>query len=270
MAGPCYDSPMRLTLPLAALALFATLALPAVARAAAVAAVADSGMLLLFEGPTVVAREEFRWTTEGDSVRVFAAHTRSFLDEAKVRQRFEKRMELVVDGRDFGLRSYTSNQTFLDRTVVRGIVPEDTLFTYYSEVDGACSAIRLVRPPGRLYVLDSGMFTLFDVLCRSVAGREFRTRRVQTLALAPDTVTTPLVTLTQQSPDTVRVDGGRLVLRRYVFEDGTARFDLWADPEGRLRRLSHEASGLRVERAADAATAPPPTRKRTGTTKPKR
>ena len=65
-----------------------------------------------------------------------------------------------------------SNQKFAGVEVVRGLLPEDTIFTYYSERDGAGDALRMTQPPGRLFVLDSGLFTLFDVLTRSAANMD--------------------------------------------------------------------------------------------------
>ena len=174
---------------------------------------------------------------------------------------FEKHLLLVVDARDLGLRRYLSNQKFAGVEVVRGLLPEDTIFTYYSERDGGGDALRMTQPPGRLFVLDSGLFTLFDVLTRSVAGKTFATRRVQMIVLGADTVTTPVATLVRGSDDTLRV-GRRStrVLHRYTFEEGATRFELAADDQGRLQKLTHAESGLRVERLPDAPTADRPRR----------
>ena len=222
--------------------------------------VADTGMLVIYDGATVVGRETFVWENQGDSLHVTASASRPFLDEKGNRVRFEKQMELVVDARDLGLKRYLSNQSFAGHTMVRGLLPEDTVLTYYSETDEAGNAVRLVQPPGRLFVLDSGLFSLFDVLTRSVVSKQFVTRRVQMMALSSDTLLTPVATLTRAPDDTLRIGRRRVPQRRYVFEDASVRFDLWADPQGRLQRLTHAESGLRVERLPDETPADRPRR----------
>jgi len=120
--------------------------------------------------------------------------------------------------------------------------------TYYTELDGGGDADRLVQPPGRLFVIDSQVFSLFDVLCRSLANKTFTTRRVQLLALQPDTLTTPLATITFAGPDTLALGRTKLVAKHYAMEDPSARFELWADPKGRLVQLIYAEGGIRVVR----------------------
>lgn len=239
--------------------LLAAVTLSANARAQT-EAVADSGMLVLYDGTTVVGRETFVWESQGDSLHLTATASRPLVDAQGQRVRFEKQMEIVVDARDFGLKRYLSNQSFAGHKMVRGLLPEDTVLTYYSEDDEAGDAVRLTQPPGRLFVLDSGVFTLFDVLTRSVASKQFVTRRVQMLTLAPDTLLMPIATLTRVPDDTLRSGGRRLPARRYVFEDASVRFDLWSDAAGRMLRLVHPESGLRVERLPDEVPAARPRR----------
>src|SRR5207244_2454285 len=121
---------------------------------------------------------------------------------------------------------YLSNQEFRDHKAVRGLLPGDTVMTYYDEYDGVGGADRLVQPPGRLFVLDPQLFTLFDVLCRSLAGKQFETRHVQLLAMAPDTLTMPLATVTLGRPDTLTLGSRRMPARRYVLADQGTDFEL--------------------------------------------
>lgn len=238
-----------LTLAAVFAALLAATLLPARAAHAQVPAKADSGLLVIFEGMTPVAHEKFSYQVEADSIMVTAAHRRDLLDDQQVKHTFEKDMLLVVDARDLGLRRYFSSQTFRGRNVIRGLLVTDTVFTYYTEDDGVGDATRIAQPPGRLFVLDSALFTLFDVLCRGLAGKEFETRRVQLVEMAPDSLLLPAATVTMASPDTVLVGTRRVPARRYLLDDSGVRFDLWADAQGRLLRVRHEGSGLRVERA---------------------
>ena len=227
---------------------------------AQVASPPDSALLLVFENGTPVAREHSMFQRSGDSLVVTASLERQFVDDNGARHPFRKSMLLVVDSRDLGLLRYLSNQSFNGHVTTRGLLPTDTVLTYYREFDGGGDADRLVQPPGRLFVLDAQMFTLFDVLCRSLAGKVFTTRRVQLLALQPDTLAAPLATLTVASTDTLRLGRRRVVARHLTLEDASARFELWTDANGRMLVMTHEESGLRVERAVDEVR--PPVRRR--------
>ncbi len=224
-------------------------------------ALADTGRLIIFQGDAPVARESFWFTVMGDSLFVVAVNERQLQDDQGQRHPFKKTLTMVVDARDFGLLRYTSSQEFQGHVTTRGLVPGDTSITYYEEFDGAGNAMRLVQPPGRLFVMDGQLFSLFEVLCRSLADKTFTSRRVQLLTLA-DSMATPLATITQGKRDTLAFGNRRIPTRRYTFEDPTARFELWADARGRLLRLVHEPTGLHVVREPEAA---PPPRRRTRT-----
>jgi hypothetical protein len=187
----------------------------------------------------------------GDSLVVSATTQRPFRDDKGQLHTFSKSMMLVVDAHDLGLMRYLSNQDFNGHKGVRGLLPTDTVMTHYEEFDGVGNAERVVMPPGRLFVLDPQLFTLFDVLCRSLAGKEFESRRVQLMALAPDSLTLPLATVTMNKADTLRVGGRRVPTRHYSLDDHGVRFELWADSRGRMLRLENQPSGLSVERLAD-------------------
>lgn len=231
---------------------------PAAAQAQAAA---DSGRLIVFDGDMPVANERFTFQYLGDSLALTAVSERRLLDEQGGKHLYRKTMLLVADARDLGLRRYFSVQEFRGRQVTRGLVPGDTAITYYLEQDGAGEARRLVQPPGRLHVLDSSMFSLFEVLCRGLAGRTFTSRPVQMLVLA-DSMTTPLATITQLAPDTLRAGTRRVATRHYRYEDLGTTFDLWADARGRLMRLVHVGGSLHVEREPDPPAAAPRRRER--------
>jgi hypothetical protein len=224
------------------------------ARAQAPAAV-DSSQLVVFEHDVPVANERNVFQYMGDSLVVIATLKRSFVDEKGVRHPLSKSMLLVVDSRDLGLIHYLSTQEFNDHEIVRGLIPGDTAITYYIEMDGAGNADRVVQPPGRLFVMDSQLFSLFDVVSRSLANKSFTTRRVQLLALSADSLAAPLATVTALGTDTLTVGRTRQPVKHYAFEDPSARFELWADKQGRLLRLVHAESGVRVERVPATAVA---------------
>jgi hypothetical protein len=242
------------------LALLAALALAAAVPSARaqVTAGADSGLLVIFDKDVPVANEHYRYEYMGDSLVISSTTQRQFQDEKGQRHAFTKHMVLVVDSHDLGLQRYTSSQEFNGTKAVRGLLllPGDTAMTYFTEIDGMGSADRVVQPPGRLFVLDQQLFTLFDVLCRSLAGKEFVSRRVQLVALAPDSLAMPLATVTVGKPDTLQQGSARTPARRYVVEDQGVRFDLWADAHGRMLRMANQPSGLSVERVPETKAVP--------------
>jgi hypothetical protein len=259
MPTPARRNRVALALPArATLAVLAVLALTAAVPAARaqVAPAADSGMLVIFDKDVPVANEHYRYQYMGDSLVISSTTQRQFQDEKGQRHAFTKRMVLVVDSHDLGLQRYTSQQEFNAHKAVRGLLPGDTAMTYFTEIDGVGSADRVVQPPGRLFVLDQQLFTLFDVLCRSLAGKEFTSRRVQLVALAPDSLAMPLATITVGKPDTLQQGSARTPTRHYALEDQGLRFDLWADARGRMLRMANEPSGLSVERVPEQKPVP--------------
>lgn len=232
---------------------------PARAARAQVAGALDTTQFVVFERDVPVATETNSFQRMGDSLVVLATTHRDFQDEHGAHHPLRKSMMLVVDSRDLGLIRYLSTQYFNDHVIVRGLIPSDTSMTYYIEMDGGGNADQVVRPPGRLFVMDSQMFSLFDVVSRSLFNKSFTTRRVQLLALSPDSLASPLATVTALGADTLSIGRTREPVKHYAFEDQSARFDLWSDRQGRLVRLVHPESGLRVERVpATAAARKPP------------
>jgi len=216
----------------------------------------DSTQLAVFEHEVPVATERCMYNYMGDSLVVVATTQRTFVDERGGRHPLRKSMMLVVDAHDMGLIRYLSSQDFNDHEIVRGLIPGDTSMTYFVEMDGGGNADRVVQPPGRLFVMDSQMFSLFDVLSRSLANKTFTTRRVQLLALQTDSLAAPLATVTALGADTLVIGRSKQVVKHYRFEDESARFELWADRQGRLVRLVHAESELRVERVPPTGAAP--------------
>jgi len=238
--------PYRLLLALLALAL------PAVARADS--APPDSGRFIVYQGDMPVANEKFAFQFLGDSLALTAVSRRTMQDEQGQRHNYQKTLLLIADSRDLGLQRFLSIQEFRGNKTSRGLLPGDTSITFYFEENGGGEAYRLVQPPGRLYVMDSPMFSLFEVVTRGLVGKTFTSRHMQLLALT-DSMSTPLATVTTLKPDTIQVGDRRVPVRRYKFEDSSASFDLYADARGRLMRLVHEPSGLHVEREPDPVAA---------------
>lgn len=242
---------MRKT-PALLLALGLLLAPPAPRAQQAPATLTDSGRLIVLDRGTPVGYEDFQYERTGDSLVVSGLHTRTLRAPDGGTQKWVKKFGLVVDGRDLGLRSYTSNLEVGGQLTVKGVVPGDTVMTIYSEVDGAGTAERLVQPPGRLFVMDPPLFTLFDLICRSVSAQSLSKRPVELVTLG-DPPGTARATMSAAGPDTIRWGGRRMIARRYLLEDDQGTFAAWVSPQGQMLRLVHDASGLEVLREEPAA-----------------
>ena len=207
----------------------------------------DSGRFIVLQGNQPIAIERFEYVQSGDSLVISAVVERKARDASGAEVRFDKTSQTIVGASDFGIRSYLSNQAFDGHNTIKTIAPSDTGLIISTEVDGAGDMVQLVRPPGRVFVMDPLVFTLFDIICRSVAPQTFTKRPIQLVTLAPTNTTTD-ATIATAGADTVRWGGKRVIARRFVMTDPSSRFTVWMDPKGRMLRLEHDGSGLAVIR----------------------
>ncbi len=215
----------------------------------------DKGRFLVFQGEQAVAVERFEYVRSGDSLVVTAVVERKMRDASGANIRFDKTSQTVLTEVDFGLRSYLSNQTYDSHSTLKTVTAGDTTLTVSSEIDGAGGLDRIVRPPGRLYVMDPLVFSLFDVICRSLSPQSFTQRPIQLITLGATSTTTE-ATVSTAGADTVSWGGKRVITRRFVMTDPGSRFTVWMDPKGRMLRLEHDGSGLSVVREEPAAPTP--------------
>lgn len=220
----------------------------------------DTGRLVVFQRGVAVGIEDFQYDRAGDSLMVSATHTRNAQVSDGADAKWVKKFGMVVNAADFALRSYTSNLEYAGHVRVIGIVPGDTAMTIYSEVDGNGDAQRVAQPPGKLFVMDPMLFTLFDVLCRNLSAQGLSRRPVQLVTLGNEPGCSE-ATATAAGSDTIRWGGRKLVARKWSVEDPSGKFMLWASPKGNLLKLAHEASGLEVVRE-EPRTAKPASPKR--------
>lgn len=218
----------------------------------------DSGRFFVYDHGNPVANESFSYSSSGDSIVITALHSRRLRRDDGAVRGMVKKLGMVVDGFDFGLRSYTSNLDFDGHSTVRGIVPAtegDTAMTLYHEYDGAGTADRVVQPPGRLFVMDPMLFTLFDVVCRNVGGRVFASRPIQVVSLGPEPGCSEAL-VTSEGLDTLRWGGRRVPTHRYVMSDSSSRFTMWTTDKGEMLRLENRDADLVVLREPPATPAP--------------
>jgi hypothetical protein len=222
----------------------------------------DHGKFLVRVHDHVIGAENFGIEARADSINCRARSYRTQRTD-KGDEQVEKFVGISFGRMDWGLRFYQSEETFRGETLVRGVMmdPSDTAFTVYKERKGAGGAAnRLSAAPGRTFVLDSGLYTLFDLICVYLSDQTFTTRPLNILTFGePDTVMEAQVT--DLGHETIHWAARQMAVRKLRFTQGETQMEAWVDPSGHMLRLTHVPSGLLVERE------PPEVKKRATPTK---
>ncbi len=231
-------------MPLAALVVLA-----AVAVANEGETLLERGRLIVFEDGQPVATERFAYTRTGDSLIVEAVHSRLMRRGDGAVREFKKSASLIVGRLDFGLVRYLSNQVVDSALTVVGtsMLPDDTVLTVYREFDGTGSAETLRLPPGRVFLMDPLMFSLFDVACRSLARQTFETRPLNLITLNSPPVALE-AQVTRTPGDSLVWGGRRMTATRLTFREGSSEFRAWVNRDGQMIRFEANDGRVRVER----------------------
>ena len=230
--------------------------LPPRPAAAAAPELLDLGRFTLTQDGQPARIEEFSFQSYGDSLVVRAASSPWRENEADLR--FDKHMQLVVDARDFELIGYSSQYATRTDTLSRGISLErgDTTFTLWREHNGRGTGDVWARPPGRMYVLDAPLFTLFGYVGWTMQGRTFDRRPVNILVLAGrDTLIEG--TVTDAGTEKLVWNGQEVEARKLLVGDERTTVTAWFTGDGHMLRLVEERGGIRAERDAPVAEEPP-------------
>jgi hypothetical protein len=223
--------------------------------AAAAPALVDSGTFRIWRNQTSLGTERFAYSRMGDSL-VVTSWLVEMLRSAQGVDTLEKQMTLVLKADDFDLRSYESRQHFMGQKLLRGLVMEDTSFTAFTQVNLHGSGEKVVRPPGRMLVIDPQVFTLYDVICRDLHGRTFDRRALLLYALgSPDT--TMEATAIDLGQETIRWGSRSVAARKIHVQDGGGEYFMWISSKGQMLRLSQPAYGMQIERVSPRATSAP-------------
>lgn len=209
----------------------------------------DRGRFIVFESGQPVATERFAYTYAGDSLLIEVVHSRLMRDADGNVSEFKKSAGLMVDRLDHGLIRYLSNQhengalTVVGTQMSRG----DTIITVFREDSTGGGAEALSLPPGRVYVVDPLMFTMFDVICRSLGRQTFESRPISliTLGVPPRAVE---VMVTRTPRDTLVWGGKPVVTTRLTFQEELTSFRAWVNRDGQMLRFEANDGQLRVER----------------------
>ena len=207
----------------------------------------DQGRFVIRSGGRQVGTEDFAFRVLADSL-CLSSQSFTIQDPGDGKpDTVNKQVFLAVGKDDYVLHVYQSNERFRGKEQVRGIVMGDTLFTLYREYDGHGVGDRMVLPPGRMYVMDSRLYSLFELMCLSLKDQSFQQRPVFMLTLGErDTIVE--ATLARAGRDTLRIGGTPTVTTRWRMSQGPVTLELWTDAHGRLMRIAHPPTGLVVER----------------------
>jgi hypothetical protein len=221
-------------------------------------AVIDQGSFKIFRHDKALGAETFELAEGHDSLVVRARQYLS-IPTSQGEEPLERAAELYVNRIDFSLRDYQSTRTHRGASTTRGLVISDTHYVAYREDRQGGVGESRVLPPGRLYVMDSQLVTLFDLICRSVHKQSFASRPINLLALGPrDTLLDArIVSLPNE---TIRWGAKPVVARKLqIVVDTQTTFTVWVSPQGQMLRLSEPLGGLRAERdPPDIRRRPPP------------
>jgi hypothetical protein len=248
----------RLALPLL---LLAALAGPPAANAAALM---DQGSFKLYQGQHALGAETFEYVTTQDSL-VIRARQSLVVPTSHGDERLEKGADILLGRDDLGMRAYQSTLNFRGQKLVRALVFADTHYVAYREGEGLISTgDSYALPAGRMFVMDSQVMTMFDLICRSLHGESFERRPINLLALGPrDTLLEAIVVA--RGTETIPWGGKPVVAHKFdIIADTRTTFTAWVSPLGQLLRLVEPVSGLRVMRD------PPPVKRRASAQPPGR
>lgn len=242
--------------------LWIALVFGALASAAARAETVDQGSFQVYRHDQQLGAETFLLTQGHDSLAVTARQYLT-LQTPSGAEPLERDADLLVSRTDFSLRSFTSVRVFQGKTIKRGVTIADTHYVAFRQDEVGGEGVSYTLPPGRVYVMDSQLITMFDLICRSFQDRAFRSRDINLLALGPrDTMLTAHARAL--GTETIRWGGKSVVARKLLLNvDSQTTFTLWMGPQGRLLRLIEPVGGLRAERSppegkGSAAPATPP------------
>jgi hypothetical protein len=214
----------------------------------------DSGTFEVYQGDRALGTETFAFERHSDSLFIHC-QVRQEIPSPNGTLSLEKSMRLLTKEFDGALVLYESIQTVNEQRLVRAIVPTDTAMTVYREDDRAGEGHTIVRPPGKIYIIDPQLFTLFDIICRELGSREFTERRIQMFVLAAADTTVDAI-VTDMGKETIRWGAKPVQARKLRIGDTTSEFFAMVGPQGYMLQLLQPSTGLRVVRKAQDVRPP--------------
>jgi hypothetical protein len=134
----------------------------------------------------------------------------------------------------------------------------DTTVVVYREINQRGLGEALALPPGRLYILDPGVYHPMQLLMADFLGMSQDRRQQKVFIGANNTFAT--LSLTRGIQRTLRAGGRERSLTSVQIKDENAEFVGWLDGAGRMWRLEAVGQGLTIERAPETKQGAAPKR----------
>ena len=224
----------------------------------------DSASFEIYQGDVLLGTEEYRvfQATDtlimGSTLRLAGAAPESRLPLEK-RTTFLRRQldsyplvfQVIDIPRDTldGKKATAINCIFTDTTAV--------IYREITGVIGRGEAIGL--PPGRLYILEPGIYAQVQTLVGDFLATKQNKRRQP--VLIPSVQQVVELTLTRGPVERLGQEGHVVTTTRVDITDKFTQLVAWVDAEGHMWKMEAPGQGLRVERMLPAAPPTPPTKK---------
>ncbi len=242
-----------------AFALLVLVAAPGLARAQAPSWVPrDSASFEIWQGDVKLGTEEYRMfqATDtliiGSTLRLDGAGPDSKLPLEK-RTTFLRRaldsFPLVFQVVDI------PRDTAQGRATAINVMFADTTAVIYREITGVVGAGEAIAlPPGRIYILEPGIYAQVQTLAAEFLARNQAKRRQPVLIPTAQQVID--LTLTRGAVEKLGQDGHVVTTTRVDITDKLTQLVAWVDADGRMWKMEAPGQGLRVERVLPAKPKP--------------
>lgn len=236
----------------AAMSIFALSSVPPACTAAVDSlTIREQASFEIWTGATRLGTERFRIFASHDTlitastVRLDGAAPTSTLP-------FEKRstfLQRTYDSYPLSFLIAELPRTDTTLTMALNCVFADTVVTIYKEARDRGTGVSVALPPGRLYILEPGIYLQVQLLLADFLAGSQQTRRQPVLIPSAEQVVD--LFLTRGPVETIVVRGRRMDGRRVDFTDRLTKLVGWLDEKGRLLKLEAPGQKLRVERGPE-------------------
>ena len=239
-----------------ALALFALPVRPAAAAMPETWVLEDSTTFEIYQDEQMLGIEEYRlYRTNdtlivGSALRLTGAGEQSNLPRQKnttFLRRADSSFPLVFQVSEVGrdtMNSKAINCIFSDTTVM-----------IYHEMRGGGKGEAIALPPGRLYILEPGIYAQVQTIAGDFVQRS-QPRRKQPVLIPSARLVVDLF-LTRGARERLGQGGHVVETTKVELTDKLTRLVAWVDDQGRMWKMEAPGQGLRVERAVPAVAAKP-------------
>jgi hypothetical protein len=233
------------------LASFLAAAVAGPARAQAPSWVArDSASFEIWQGDVLLGTEEYRVFQTGDTL-IMGSTLRLPGAAPDSRLPLEKRTTFLRRAMDsyplvFQVIDFPRDTTRGKPTAINCFFT-DTTATIYREITGSLGRGESIGlPPGRLYILEPGIYAQVQTLVGDFVATKQDKRRQP--VLIPSAQQVVELTLTRGPVERLGQEGHVVTTTRVDITDKLTQLVAWVDADGRMWKLEAPAAGLRVER----------------------